>query len=95
MQLRGSWTEDKSQRQLDPTTNYNMPAIDGMEFVKKHASAGKHRFLAYESKQLAILGEISNSTFGLRSKLLSFEGCDTLTQRETFLKIFLVIIWTF
>ena len=97
VQLWGSWAEEKSQSQLAPTTNFNMPAMDALEFVKQYASAARPRFLAYESKQLAILGEISKFHFviqpqpyltvGLRSKLLSFEGFDTRTQRETSLKI--------
>ena len=69
-----------------------------MDFVKKFASASKPRLLSYESKQIAILGDVANYshiiqpksflTFGFTSQILSYEGLDTLKEKQHLEKVF-------
>lgn len=56
-----------------------MAKIGAMEIVKKYASAGT-RFLSYESKKLAVLGELQHYDFVVQPKpyLDSVENCSRM-----------------
>ena len=81
-----------------PPTKSNMANLDAMDFVKKFALAGKPRLLSYESKEIAILGDLANYsfvfqpkpflTFGFTSQILSYEGLDSLSEKQHLAKVF-------